>query len=1068
MSIKNKEPFSYHHCIHEFWKYYVVYDVGGKRYLVILIGIRMKYRNLRECFCRKESCFKGEKQLNVKKNNNNRKAMSVVRFVLAMALGVLCQLFAVRVTEAGEQLYFDEWGNLRMTTYDRIATSSRTYKTIGWTIKRYDMPIGAGNDCVIVILEDDGLPQVDPNNPAYQNCYFWCDKQTIFDKIGEVSKQWQQELYSNGGNVYLDAVMTVCVQGVPQGGLLNDGEASWGRVFNTFVGIAGAENWADPGALSSHYDKQVHFPGNPAMLEPHCNYQVKFYECFDDRSEVWSMSRYLKDMSGKMKLNDQVTVTPGMFEGYYYEFDSARIRTRDVNGTDRETWTHNEAVNISFTDDKLVAITVDMFYKRVEQTSYRTDKYNIYEDKVLMEAEIAIGAGTAANKTFDVKEGVPTGEELYVDGSVNAFGYMVKYKKHYGIRTVPVSIMTEYECQWMEAGGAVRKQIITDTETYYVDRPYGYWEIDEIDVRTLDSVTILNYAFAQEQVQLTNLYEPEIVIEQKDEHMQIDGATTYRTSGGVIYAQPGVVELPKGYRQTDANRLLGNYKVCNDTFSIDGEVFLSGNDVTSYGGDPKLGSMGKRISFYEEQLVIPHTKVNGYGYDSSAVVCYRKYDTGECKEQDFWEVNPVSIHTPVVCHGFITDEKQYNQLCQPDENTKTWILGRNFEVAISAYGQHKEQLGYGIQDYDKYVKAYEVQFPFEVYYGNQYCGANRWITLVEGQQFYLPTGVKEGEYTITVRTLAQNYTDGASAGKIYNEYFSDHAAYEHINVIVAGRLYGLKITDISSKDWSGVFYDENGQYTGNGYYVGQKNEDGVFIRKNPLTAFPILQGGNPYLPQNEGEPLGTSVSFEMETIGDYESTDGIYIEPIFYVIDPKTGQQRQKVDVYHFYEKDGKEVWENVMKHGESGPQYLRQEARVNIGDETRNVMDTAVAQSSVQRWSSKFMLPEDIYVVPSGFDVEAYIAQNGLLDASDEAFIKNGYLMVQFQIYSMKNEQSYLAYINKENAKKGFANMWQIEGFVNPRPQADLSMFYLEMGDVFIYDLAKGGEADHKIVGTH
>lgn len=70
--------------------------------------------------CLKESCFKGEKQLKVK-DNNHRKAVSVSKLILIIVLGILCQFFVVRQAYAGgEQLYFDQWGNLRMTTYDMV------------------------------------------------------------------------------------------------------------------------------------------------------------------------------------------------------------------------------------------------------------------------------------------------------------------------------------------------------------------------------------------------------------------------------------------------------------------------------------------------------------------------------------------------------------------------------------------------------------------------------------------------------------------------------------------------------------------------------------------------------------------------------------------------------------------------------------------------------------------------------------------------------------------------------------------------------------------------------------
>lgn len=994
------------------------------------------------------------------------------RILLAFAVMVVCLFFVMPVarTEAGEQLYFDEQGNLRMTTYDRIATNNKTYKTIGWTIKRYDMPIGAGNESVVVVLEDDGEPQVDSANPAYQYCYFWCDKQTIFDKIGQVSAQWQKELYSSGGTVYLDAVMTVCVDGIPQGGFLDSGNTSWGRVFNTFEGISQAESWTDPEALRSHYNKQVYFPANPAMIVTYCDYQVRYFECFDNNSEYWSLSRYQKNRSGKLKKGENISLETDIFSGYYYEFDSARIRTTNANGAMHDSWKYQGNVEFTYTDTNVVSVRIDLFYKRKELTSTMSDIFQLQDNQVVMDCEMKIQEGNRDVQTFDVLSGVPTGENLYVEGAVNAFGYEVHYKKHYGLKTVPVIIESFYKCQWTDESGNLKTDYVLKPETYYVDRPYSYWEIEDIEVYSLQSAVVSNYAFENEQINLGDLYTPDIIIEQKKTHIQMTSLPTFQMYGDVLNGEPGKVQIPEGLQQQKANELIGQYTVENDAFSIDGEVFLAGNAVTAYAGDPKIGSTGKRIALYEENLKIPLDKKNGYRYQSKAVINYVNYQDQTVIEQNFWTVNPVTIHTPVVCQGFITDDKQFNQLCQPDESKKTWILGRNFEVAIKVHGQHKDIKGYGLRDYGKYVKAYQVNFPFEVYYGDVYYDANTWIDYVEGKQFYLPTGVPEGEYTITVRTVANNVTDveNVNMDEGWNESFSQYGAYENIDVVVAGRLYGLKITDIKREEWKEVFYKEDGLNTGIGYYIGLHNENGTLVRKNSHATFPILTGGNPNHREIEGEPLGTTFSYELQTIGDYDKTEGVYVEPRFFVVDKLTGKKRQEVDIYYFYEKDGKEVWENVRTRNESGEQYLRQNARTNIGIPAKNVKDVITAQNSVQKWRGEFSLPKNIFVLPKGFDIDTYLIEHGTLDNSDNILIEEGYLLVQLDIYAVKDRANYLSYINAENASNGYGSMWQIEGFVNPKKRWDTTWFYLEMGDVFLYDLATNKGKVHKVVGTH
>lgn len=1010
--------------------------------------------------------------MNYKENKSKRRrAKSFLKVFLALMIGLFCQLFVVDKTEAGEQLYFDEVGNLRMTTYDRIATSSRTYKTIGWTIKRYDAPAGAGNESVVVSLEDDGESQIDPNNPSYKYSFFLCDKETIFRKIGEVSKAWQEELYANGGTVYLDAVMTVCIRDVPQGGLLEEGAASWGRVYDTYEGIAGAENWADAGVLRSHYDKQVYFQGNPQLLKPRCLYQIRYFECFDDIAQVWSMSRFFKDQGGFLELGEEIVLEKGFFDGYDLEFDSARIRTCDINGYNTQRWEHNESMKISFTDETITAITVDLFYKRRERTEIVTDSFQMNGDQVVMDENIIIGAGTPQLQTFNVKEGVPVGADLYALGAINAFGYKVTYKKHSGIRTICVPVDVVYQCQWLDAGGNIQSQRVANREFYYVDRPYAYWEIVDADIQTLLAVELYNYAFDGGMIMMTGLYEPDIILEQLNSHIRLDSDPVYEIYEGVWYGEPSSAVFAQGHHQLDINTMVGQYMVRNDSFAIDGEVFLASNEVTSYAGDPKIGSSGKRIGFERTGLTIPEYKRNGYRYQSDAFVYYSDYESQTATEQESSKlITPVTIHTPVVCHGFLSDDKSFNQLSEPDKGKKTWILGRLFQIGFSTYGAHRNQLGYGEQDYERYVKEYQVYFPFEVYMNGTHYGANRWITCEKEALFYLPTGVSEGEYTVRLRVLAVNAEEGDAdeMGEHFNDYISQYGAYEEMQVVVAGRLYGLKITDIQRDSWTDVFYQPNGIMTGDCYAIGLNNENGYRVRNNPLATFPIVRGGNPYDDTEEALPLGTAFTFQITSVGNYKSSEGIYIEPEYYVVDREDGMTRRKVDIYRFYQENGRDVWEEIWYHPESGRQYLKSVNRENVGAVSQNVSDRTAAVESVQRWESSFVIPEDIYVVPEGFDLEAYIERRGEVDVSDDIFYKKGYLMVQFHIYTMKDRLVHLSYINGENESAGYANMWKIEGFANPKLRADGTEFRVKTGDVMLYDLEKNSQRKYKIVGTH
>lgn len=998
------------------------------------------------------------------------------RVLIGMLLVLLCFLFYQKKVEAaeGEVLVFDEQGNLKMTTHDRIATNNVTYKTIGWTIKRYDLPMDApGNQCVTILIEDDGEPMTDPADAQYKYSYFKCDKETIFNRIGAVSTEWQQELYTNGGIVFLDAVMTVCENGVAQGGLSDYGDSSWGEVYYTFGGISEARAWADPDVLISHFDKQVYFCGNPTLLNLTCTYDIQQYECFDTHAEMWSLSRYGKDRSGEIAEGGELSVLPEDFSAYDFIYISAHIVKLYRDGSMSDEWTEAYPIIIQNNDGSLGYVRIELYYKRKGFVEYLSDSFHMDGDSVLVEGNISIGAGTKEAQSFDVSKGVPTGKELYIEGSLNNFGYKVKYANYHGWRTKKVRLVSVYQCYWNDVAGNARTMQYIVPENYYVDRTYSYWKIEEIEIYTLKEVTVYNYAFEDEQARLENLYSPNIVLEQITEHVR-EVTEEYWIDGGALYGEGVQPVFPVGVRQAEANLYATDFMVQNDTFSIDEEVFLGGNEPEESAGAPKTGSVSGKTDFYREGLNIPAEKRNGKDYVSSAQLVYDKYSTHTEEKKSFEAVNTVTLHTPVRCYAYATDEKNYNQLCQPDKERKTWILGRNFEIRLSAYGKHLEQQGYGVRDYQEYVGRYQVQFPFPVYYKNTYYEENVWIDCTTGadliteMDFYLPTGVLEGNYTVKIRSLAYNYQDGdLVSSDSANMEVEQYGAYQELQVAVCGRLYGMKITDIDKESWKSVFYNVDGSVRGNTYTIGLYNENGELVRKDAMATFPILQGGHPDKEEYEGESLGISFSFALESVGDYKDTDGIYIEPEYYVTD-KDGKNRRKVDVYHFYEESGGKKWLNIKRKRESGIQYLTGATRINTGSEDRNVKDIQTALRSVQQWKGSFCVPADIYVVSAGTDVEKYIKERGNIKVADEIFINEGYLMVQFQVYTMKDGRKYLSYINEINAKDGYANMWKIEGFTNPKQRKDKSVFAIKYGDVFLYDLQKYKKDSHEIMGTH
>lgn len=189
-----------------------------------------------------------------------------------MFVGIICILVCILLGELNaaaytdtdlynEKLEFDSKGNLLMTTHDKKATSRIIYKTIGWVIKRYDMPKDAGGQQYAIIpIGNNVTYRDDPKDSAYVYCYYTVNRDTISEAIGSVSAEWKNQLYKYGDYVYVDEIMTIVENGNICGGINGTNGSFWGEVYFTYAGISEARQWASKENLKTHYDKTIYFP----------------------------------------------------------------------------------------------------------------------------------------------------------------------------------------------------------------------------------------------------------------------------------------------------------------------------------------------------------------------------------------------------------------------------------------------------------------------------------------------------------------------------------------------------------------------------------------------------------------------------------------------------------------------------------------------------------------------------------------------------------------------------------------------------------------------------------------
>ena len=670
-----------------------------------------------------------------------------------------------------------------------------------------------------------------------------------------------------------------------------------------------------------------------------------------------------------------------------------------------------------------------------------------------------IRAAPEDDPEFDVTKGIPTGEDAFVTGELQKYYYEGLLTHCYGMAAVPVEIAVTYTYP-VETEEGITTESYTSNVTYYVNRPYSYYKIERLQLYTLERVLVENEALPVMPWERQELYTPRVVLERnRSSYMEIP---TYGTSvyGGDLSEGACISgeELERIAEETAED-----VWVRNDTFMIDGEIVLDGSYARSRAPEP-VQLHGKRLqAFRGEDMTIPHTKRND-SYDTYGEAVYRDILNNDLRYHVVKHTNTVVVHTPVVCKGGITDDRAHNQQIVPTGHFSL-ILGRSFMVGISTVGTHKDQKGYGTRDYETYTASRQIRFPFEVYDGQVYYAKDAWIDLPPGDHiFYLPVGVHEGDYRIRYRTIAKNAGTVQGGidknGYLANRELSDYGAYDELTVTVVGRMYDLAVTDIVDYPrWRSVFYGANGSKRDHAFWIGKRNLEGdAFPERAVQGILPILPGDHPFNRSARAVGLGYRVKLQLKTIGDMRGgEDRIALIPTYYYIS-RDGSRRQQVRLYR--KKDLSEVYV---------PLVLIASGRSFVPVEQRNVSDPVLRAQSVQVWDGEYQLSPDLRLVDAGIDLDSYIRQRGgRIGQRDPVFLRDGYLLVQFEVRSYPAGIAHLSYANTENSARGYCNMWRLQGFSYDRTDCFGNRFAFADGDCLLFDTKYTLHSDYESWGTH
>lgn len=399
--------------------------------------------------------------------------------------------------------------------------------------------------------------------------------------------------------------------------------------------------------------------------------------------------------------------------------------------------------------------------------------------------------------------------------------------------------------------------------------------------------------------------------------------------------------------------------------------------------------------------------------------------------------------------------------------------------------------------------------------------------------FYLPVWVDEGKYTLEFRNIAENAPANFTEQPDANTELTHHVASDKIPVDVIGRLYDFHVTDVSDYNWESVFRKHPGspEPTGLSYWTGLRGIDGDPRGNLAPFVLPIRPGSHPVQGfRNVAVKTGYHFKFDLKTKGNmFGKQDGVRITPTFSFIS-KDNSSRQDVDLYyhrgqerfirigsaqdmekrfvvlnsrlrnvpgselsdaaryqytHEFSSDERNrltLAEHMVKvvnetsrqktwTGRYDWMILTAPIRTLIGPKTNIPSSVNVdrANAAIQRWYGEYSLPADVYAVPKGRNLEPLARQNKLDEQSD-IFLKKGYIVVNFNIESLRNGNTQAPHLQYIHAP--FMNQWQLEGFNHPsafnNSTNNSSRWPLKDGDILFYHANQSSRSDFQSQVPH
>ena len=631
----------------------------------------------------------------------------------------------------------EKTGDITFTTRDTKATSEIKWKTIGFTVRR-DITKGfprKDKEYVVFLLKNGQKKSVDgADGKVYTTFTF-----NINQVNAAFSKSKLDEVKDND-LIYFNGVF----------------HTVYGDKENTFdyynlsgkpYGIATAETWNDISDFDDRFDLPLKFHYGTDNKEPITIERRIYSNGTSTRHDTKSYTAQTKNTTFKTnstKILDHIDGT----KYYLYRLYYINLREPKKNVGNRKTDINpflsasEYAAAISYLRDREYTVKdkglkiVAMYRKFSEKLPNETED-NMSREVEMIDPTAVIAADARGNETYDVLEGIPGTESLYANVKTSKYLSAYNFIKKSGTKVYPVNVTKNYTLTWTVTDTKGEKHdkssTVPITKTYYIERKYSYWYIDALAVYGLDKAIVINDALPGGKVEMNPASYTSPMVSytnstKESEHLVTplsDGEVkTVRLPGETINGGSTEPSIPTEDWKDKAEAAILKIKCKNDKLVFNGQTIISDKIMEEETTNPfpipeGQEEVGDNV-FYKSGLLIPGTLENEE-YSSEGIVNYKPIvnianDTAfEIEEQyEISDINPVVVHTPVVCDGMVQDNRKDNQMITPDPVYASLILDRPFYVTLPTTGSHRDIKGYGYRDYSKFIANRQVKFAFDV------------------------------------------------------------------------------------------------------------------------------------------------------------------------------------------------------------------------------------------------------------------------------------------------------------------------------------------------------------------